>query len=153
MSNKSIHGYQMCTGNDQIQSKFKCLTTSWGVEAYKWFCQQHRFSVHLSILTPVALESSYIKPDSWNLHVAAERVWIASDICLYCWDLVRLPGLILAHIFCLPFLTSVWFPSLLVPPSVRARQSTMNATANLSQSVTLACDADGFPEPTMTWTK
>ncbi|XP_054031962.1 neural cell adhesion molecule 1 isoform X6 [Dryobates pubescens] len=40
-----------------------------------------------------------------------------------------------------------------VPPSVRARQSTMNATANLSQSVTLACDADGFPEPTMTWTK
>uniref|UniRef100_A0A8B9THM8 Neural cell adhesion molecule 1 n=1 Tax=Anas platyrhynchos TaxID=8839 RepID=A0A8B9THM8_ANAPL len=39
-----------------------------------------------------------------------------------------------------------------VPPSVRARQSTMNATANLSQSVTLACDADGFPEPTMTWT-
>ncbi|KFV46007.1 Neural cell adhesion molecule 1, partial [Tyto alba] len=40
-----------------------------------------------------------------------------------------------------------------VPPSVRARQSTMNATANLSQSVTLTCDADGFPEPTMTWTK
>ncbi|XP_065553150.1 neural cell adhesion molecule 1 isoform X2 [Lathamus discolor] len=40
-----------------------------------------------------------------------------------------------------------------VPPTVRARQSTMNATANLSQSVTLACDADGFPEPTMTWTK
>ncbi|NXI34882.1 NCAM1 protein, partial [Galbula dea] len=40
-----------------------------------------------------------------------------------------------------------------VPPSVRARQSTMNATAHLSQSVTLACDADGFPEPTVTWTK
>ncbi|NXP76728.1 NCAM1 protein, partial [Ramphastos sulfuratus] len=40
-----------------------------------------------------------------------------------------------------------------VPPSVRARQSTINATANLNQSVTLACDADGFPEPTMTWTK
>ncbi|NWJ01903.1 NCAM1 protein, partial [Crypturellus undulatus] len=40
-----------------------------------------------------------------------------------------------------------------VPPSVRARQSTVNATANLSQSITLACDADGFPEPTMTWTK
>uniref|UniRef100_A0A8C3NZ39 Neural cell adhesion molecule 1 n=1 Tax=Cyanoderma ruficeps TaxID=181631 RepID=A0A8C3NZ39_9PASS len=40
-----------------------------------------------------------------------------------------------------------------VPPSVRARQSTVNATANLSQSVTLACDADGFPEPTVTWTK
>ncbi|NXH42117.1 NCAM1 protein, partial [Dicaeum eximium] len=40
-----------------------------------------------------------------------------------------------------------------VPPSVRARQGTMNATANLSPSVTLACDADGFPEPTVTWTK
>ncbi|XP_039940881.1 neural cell adhesion molecule 1 isoform X2 [Hirundo rustica] len=40
-----------------------------------------------------------------------------------------------------------------VPPSVRARQSSVNATANLSQSVTLACDADGFPEPTVTWTK
>ncbi|NXM82392.1 NCAM1 protein, partial [Oenanthe oenanthe] len=40
-----------------------------------------------------------------------------------------------------------------VPPSVRARQSSMNATASLSQSVTLACDADGFPEPTVTWTK
>uniref|UniRef100_A0A8C8S9J7 Neural cell adhesion molecule 1 n=1 Tax=Pelusios castaneus TaxID=367368 RepID=A0A8C8S9J7_9SAUR len=40
-----------------------------------------------------------------------------------------------------------------VPPSVRARQSTMNATASLSQSVTLVCDADGFPEPTMSWTK
>uniref|UniRef100_A0A7M4EH73 Neural cell adhesion molecule 1 n=1 Tax=Crocodylus porosus TaxID=8502 RepID=A0A7M4EH73_CROPO len=40
-----------------------------------------------------------------------------------------------------------------VPPSVRARQSTVNATANLSQSVTLICDADGFPEPTMSWTK
>ncbi|XP_059723166.1 neural cell adhesion molecule 1 isoform X2 [Haemorhous mexicanus] len=40
-----------------------------------------------------------------------------------------------------------------VPPSVRARQSSMNATANLSPSVTLACDADGFPEPTVSWTK
>ncbi|NXY44466.1 NCAM1 protein, partial [Ceuthmochares aereus] len=40
-----------------------------------------------------------------------------------------------------------------VPPSVRARQSTMNATANLGQAVTLACDADGFPEPIMTWMK
>ncbi|XP_027678696.1 neural cell adhesion molecule 1 isoform X8 [Chelonia mydas] len=40
-----------------------------------------------------------------------------------------------------------------VPPSVRARQNTMNATANLSQSVTLVCDADGFPEPAMRWMK
>ncbi|XP_053860800.1 neural cell adhesion molecule 1 isoform X5 [Malaclemys terrapin pileata] len=40
-----------------------------------------------------------------------------------------------------------------VPPSVRARQNTMNATANLSQSVTLVCDADGFPEPAMSWMK
>ncbi|XP_038610509.1 neural cell adhesion molecule 1 isoform X10 [Tachyglossus aculeatus] len=40
-----------------------------------------------------------------------------------------------------------------VPPSVRARQSLVNATANLGQSVTLVCEADGFPEPTMSWTK
>ncbi|XP_060036038.1 neural cell adhesion molecule 1 isoform X4 [Erinaceus europaeus] len=40
-----------------------------------------------------------------------------------------------------------------VPPTVHARQSIVNATANLGQSVTLVCDADGFPEPTMSWTK
>ncbi|XP_029812439.1 neural cell adhesion molecule 1 isoform X17 [Suricata suricatta] len=40
-----------------------------------------------------------------------------------------------------------------VPPTVQARQSIVNATANLDQSVTLVCDAEGFPEPTMSWTK
>ncbi|XP_020648911.1 neural cell adhesion molecule 1 isoform X6 [Pogona vitticeps] len=40
-----------------------------------------------------------------------------------------------------------------VPPTVRSRQNTVNATANLSQSVKLVCDADGFPEPTISWTK
>ncbi|XP_051053350.1 neural cell adhesion molecule 1 isoform X11 [Phodopus roborovskii] len=40
-----------------------------------------------------------------------------------------------------------------VPPTVQARQSIVNATANLGQSVTLVCDADGFPEPSMSWTK
>ncbi|KAM6158834.1 neural cell adhesion molecule 1 isoform 14-T14 [Rhynchocyon petersi] len=40
-----------------------------------------------------------------------------------------------------------------VPPTVQARQSVVNATANLDQSVTLVCDAEGFPEPTMSWTK
>ncbi|XP_053126181.1 neural cell adhesion molecule 1 isoform X2 [Hemicordylus capensis] len=40
-----------------------------------------------------------------------------------------------------------------VPPTVRSRQGTLNATANLSQSVTLVCDADGFPEPIISWTK
>uniref|UniRef100_A0A8D0GRK2 Neural cell adhesion molecule 1 n=1 Tax=Sphenodon punctatus TaxID=8508 RepID=A0A8D0GRK2_SPHPU len=40
-----------------------------------------------------------------------------------------------------------------VPPSVRSWQGTVNSTANLGQSVTLVCDADGFPEPTMSWTK
>ncbi|XP_006912868.1 neural cell adhesion molecule 1 [Pteropus alecto] len=40
-----------------------------------------------------------------------------------------------------------------VPPAVQARQSIVNATANLGQSVTLVCDAEGFPEPTMSWTK
>uniref|UniRef100_A0A8C7DZD5 Neural cell adhesion molecule 1 n=1 Tax=Naja naja TaxID=35670 RepID=A0A8C7DZD5_NAJNA len=40
-----------------------------------------------------------------------------------------------------------------VPPTVRSRQGTVNATANLSQSVKLVCDADGFPEPIISWTK
>ncbi|XP_049634621.1 neural cell adhesion molecule 1 isoform X1 [Suncus etruscus] len=40
-----------------------------------------------------------------------------------------------------------------VPPTVQARQTVVNATANLGQSVTLVCDAEGFPEPTMSWTK
>ncbi|XP_039206462.1 neural cell adhesion molecule 1 isoform X8 [Crotalus tigris] len=40
-----------------------------------------------------------------------------------------------------------------VPPTVRSRQGTVNATANLSQSVKLVCEADGFPEPIISWTK
>ncbi|KAM8926935.1 neural cell adhesion molecule 1 isoform 2-T2 [Pelodytes ibericus] len=40
-----------------------------------------------------------------------------------------------------------------VPPTVRARQVEINATANLGESVTLGCDADGFPEPEIIWTK
>uniref|UniRef100_A0A2K6D5R5 Neural cell adhesion molecule 1 n=1 Tax=Macaca nemestrina TaxID=9545 RepID=A0A2K6D5R5_MACNE len=40
-----------------------------------------------------------------------------------------------------------------VPPTIQARQNIVNATANLGQSVTLVCDAEGFPEPTMSWTK
>ncbi|KAK2828376.1 hypothetical protein Q5P01_019410 [Channa striata] len=39
-----------------------------------------------------------------------------------------------------------------VLPTIRARQSEVNATANISSSALLACDADGFPEPTVTWT-
>ncbi|KAJ7996950.1 hypothetical protein DPEC_G00223840 [Dallia pectoralis] len=40
-----------------------------------------------------------------------------------------------------------------VLPSIRTRQSAVNATADILQSVTLACDADGFPEPTVTWAR
>lgn len=40
-----------------------------------------------------------------------------------------------------------------VPPTVEARQPTVNATANLGESVTLGCFADGFPEPEISWTK
>ncbi|KAM5141571.1 neural cell adhesion molecule 1 isoform 2-T2 [Mantella aurantiaca] len=40
-----------------------------------------------------------------------------------------------------------------VPPTVAARQLTVNATANLGESVTLGCEADGFPEPEISWTK
>ncbi|CAJ1063358.1 neural cell adhesion molecule 1a isoform X11 [Xyrichtys novacula] len=38
-----------------------------------------------------------------------------------------------------------------VLPTIRARQSDVNATADISTSALLACDADGFPEPTVTW--
>ncbi|KAM4651270.1 neural cell adhesion molecule 1 isoform 1-T1 [Discoglossus pictus] len=40
-----------------------------------------------------------------------------------------------------------------VPPTVHARQSTVNATANLEESVVLGCEAVGFPDPTISWTK
>ncbi|XP_044138209.1 neural cell adhesion molecule 1 isoform X2 [Bufo gargarizans] len=40
-----------------------------------------------------------------------------------------------------------------VPPTVRARQTTVNATASMGESVTISCEADGFPEPEISWTK
>lgn len=36
-------------------------------------------------------------------------------------------------------------------PSIRTRFTEMNATADVGQPVTLACYADGYPEPTVTW--
>ncbi|XP_070700339.1 neural cell adhesion molecule 1a isoform X2 [Pempheris klunzingeri] len=38
-----------------------------------------------------------------------------------------------------------------VLPTIRARQSDVNATADIGSSALLACDADGFPEPIVTW--
>ncbi|KAJ0061436.1 hypothetical protein NL108_000857 [Boleophthalmus pectinirostris] len=38
-----------------------------------------------------------------------------------------------------------------VLPSIRPRQSEVNATAGELSTAMLACDADGFPEPTVTW--
>ncbi|KAF7647623.1 hypothetical protein LDENG_00169300, partial [Lucifuga dentata] len=40
-----------------------------------------------------------------------------------------------------------------VLPSIRTRQSEVNATADIGSSAMLACDADGFPEPTITWAR
>ncbi|XP_075695846.1 neural cell adhesion molecule 1 isoform X3 [Rhinoderma darwinii] len=40
-----------------------------------------------------------------------------------------------------------------VPPTVRARQLTVNATASMGESVTISCEAEGFPEPEISWTK
>uniref|UniRef100_A0A8C5HKS4 Neural cell adhesion molecule 1-like n=1 Tax=Gouania willdenowi TaxID=441366 RepID=A0A8C5HKS4_GOUWI len=40
-----------------------------------------------------------------------------------------------------------------VLPSIRARQLDVNATADVNGSALLACDADGFPEPTVTWAR
>ncbi|XP_035998622.1 neural cell adhesion molecule 1 isoform X5 [Fundulus heteroclitus] len=39
-----------------------------------------------------------------------------------------------------------------VLPTIRARKTEVNATADIGESALLACDADGFPEPTVTWT-
>ncbi|XP_049598587.1 neural cell adhesion molecule 1a isoform X7 [Syngnathus scovelli] len=38
-----------------------------------------------------------------------------------------------------------------VLPTIRARQSEVNGTADMGGSILLACDADGYPEPTVTW--
>ncbi|XP_072303043.1 neural cell adhesion molecule 1a isoform X5 [Eucyclogobius newberryi] len=38
-----------------------------------------------------------------------------------------------------------------VLPSIRPRQSEVNATAEEGSAALLACDADGFPEPTVSW--
>ncbi|XP_051955295.1 neural cell adhesion molecule 1-like isoform X6 [Xyrauchen texanus] len=40
-----------------------------------------------------------------------------------------------------------------VVPSIRTRYTEFNATAEISQAVTLACHADGYPEPTVTWAR
>lgn len=40
-----------------------------------------------------------------------------------------------------------------VLPTIRIRQAEVNATADMGTSAMLACDADGFPEPTVTWTR
>eukprot|EP00079_Xenopus_tropicalis_P037676 XP_017951447.1 PREDICTED: neural cell adhesion molecule 1 isoform X2 [Xenopus tropicalis] len=40
-----------------------------------------------------------------------------------------------------------------VPPTVQARQIRVNATANMDESVVLSCDADGFPDPEISWLK
>ncbi|XP_036444754.1 neural cell adhesion molecule 1a isoform X1 [Colossoma macropomum] len=39
-----------------------------------------------------------------------------------------------------------------VLPTIRTRYAELNATADIGQAVTLACYADGYPEPTVTWT-
>ncbi|KAK3560936.1 hypothetical protein QTP86_023125, partial [Hemibagrus guttatus] len=40
-----------------------------------------------------------------------------------------------------------------VVPTIRVRHAEVNATADINHSAMLACDADGFPEPTITWTR
>uniref|UniRef100_A0AAY4AME1 Neural cell adhesion molecule 1b n=1 Tax=Denticeps clupeoides TaxID=299321 RepID=A0AAY4AME1_9TELE len=39
-----------------------------------------------------------------------------------------------------------------VAPSIRIRVSEVNSTADMGHSTMLACDPDGYPEPTVTWT-
>ncbi|XP_072885672.1 neural cell adhesion molecule 1-like isoform X8 [Hemitrygon akajei] len=38
-----------------------------------------------------------------------------------------------------------------VPPTIHVREMVVNATAHSEQSVTLACEADGFPKPKVIW--
>ncbi|XP_056588009.1 neural cell adhesion molecule 1a isoform X4 [Triplophysa dalaica] len=40
-----------------------------------------------------------------------------------------------------------------VLPSIRTRYTELNATADIGQAVTLACHADGYPEPNVTWAR
>ncbi|XP_026081974.1 neural cell adhesion molecule 1-like isoform X6 [Carassius auratus] len=40
-----------------------------------------------------------------------------------------------------------------VLPTIRIRQAETNGTADMGFSTLLACDADGFPEPMVTWTR
>uniref|UniRef100_A0A8C1JS85 Neural cell adhesion molecule 1a n=1 Tax=Cyprinus carpio TaxID=7962 RepID=A0A8C1JS85_CYPCA len=40
-----------------------------------------------------------------------------------------------------------------VLPSIRTRYTELNATADINQAVMLACYADGYPEPTVTWAR
>ncbi|XP_041090757.1 neural cell adhesion molecule 1-like isoform X18 [Polyodon spathula] len=40
-----------------------------------------------------------------------------------------------------------------VPPTIRARHTELNATSDIGQSATLICDADGFPEPAVSWAR
>lgn len=56
--------------------------------------------------------------------------------------------LIFHYIFCISFYLYYFFPVL---PTIRVRQLDVNATADIGSSALLACDADGFPEPTVTW--
>uniref|UniRef100_A0A8B9RF99 Neural cell adhesion molecule 1a n=1 Tax=Astyanax mexicanus TaxID=7994 RepID=A0A8B9RF99_ASTMX len=39
----------------------------------------------------------------------------------------------------------------LVLPTIRTRYTKLNATADIGEAVTLACSADGYPEPIVTW--
>uniref|UniRef100_A0A672MEY4 Neural cell adhesion molecule 1-like n=1 Tax=Sinocyclocheilus grahami TaxID=75366 RepID=A0A672MEY4_SINGR len=40
-----------------------------------------------------------------------------------------------------------------VLPSIRTRYTELNGTADINQAMTLACYADGYPEPTVTWAR
>lgn len=78
------------------------------------------------------------------LYIKRQTVLIIAP--MFCRNLSMLHGYIL-------FLTLNVVISSAVPPSMRARLTDVNATADIGSSALLACDADGFPHPVVTWSR
>lgn len=75
-----------------------------------------------------------------SLHLSLFSLLLSADACIY------LPIYFVRYIIYLPFCFSVL-------PTIRVWQSEVNATADVGQPAMLTCAVDGYPEPTVTWTR